>query len=705
MTARAAQSNAPSVIADPPHDEVIFRGRSVVSDVDGPLSRYGDTTWRLRPLAQKATSRPLDINFDTVPAVHRAVAKRVTWEFINRRTPSEELERPTALRGLLSAGTIESCFHDLRLFLTWLDHRGIDHLADVQPEDLRAYGELVTRRNVVRGVKGRLLFTVTRAWLVAPFLPAHDRLARPTWESADDDTDSLDAVLGPANWSGENKTSPIHPQTMSALLVAASTMVSTLGDDILRARAERDHIREAVLRKPELGQHEKVLEYLRTAREQGRAVPGVRRQGKVVVAKEFLAGTLAVSYEAIRTVTLSELPVEVGAPLPSLIRGHIGGVPWCSSIDYYEVDRLAKMLMIASFIVTAYLSGMRVEECRSLERGCCLPIAGRTDTPAHFEVRGRSFKDAIDRNGDAIPGGRVREAPWLVLEPVAAAVDIAERLHDGPYLFAASAFTSFRSTNTRPASAATIRTGVRDFIAWWNELAAQRGNHHEVIPPDPEGEVTPAQFRRTLAWFIYRVPGGRIALGLQYGHLRGYTSDGYGSRVAAGLRDVFPMEEALAVADGLQAAAQRLDDGESVSGPAAARFVHGVREYQHTFDGKYLSTRQMAALRRSPELRIYDSPDRALACVYDQAKAQCHQESPGYVGDLTRTPDLTRCREGCGNIVRTDSHIELISHQIEQLTDELANPMTPEPIRERVRLGIARRQQIVESHDREKARQ
>lgn len=705
MTARAAQSKTHSVIADPPHDEVIFSGRSVVSDVDGPLSRYGDMTWRLRPLAQKPTSRPLDINFDTVPAVHRAVAKRVIWEFINRRTPGEELERPTALRGLLSAGTIESCFHDLRLFLTWLGHRGVHHLADVKPEDFRAYGELITRRNVVRGVKGRLLFTVTRAWLVSPFLPARDRLARPTWESADDDTDSLDAVLGAANWSAENKTSPIHPLTMSALLVAASTMVSTLGDDILRARAERDQIRAAVLRTPELGQHQRVLEYLRAAREEGRAVPGAWRQGKVVVAKEFLAGTLAVSYEAIRTVTLSELPVDVGAPLPSSISGRIGGVPWCSAIDYYEIDRLARMLMIASFIVTAYLSGMRIEECRAMERGCCLPVSAQTDIPPHFQVHGRSFKDAIDRNGDAIPGGRVREAPWLVLEPVAAAVDVAERLHDGPHLFPASAFTSFRSANVRPASAAAIRTGVRDFIGWWNELAARRGNHHEVIPPDPEGEVTPVQFRRTLAWFIYRVPGGRIALGLQYGHLRGYTSDGYGSRVAAGLRDVFPMEEALAVADGLQAAAERLDDGESVSGPAAARYVHGVREYQHTFDGIYLSTRQMAALRRNPELRIYDSPDRALACVFDQAKAQCHQESTRDASDPSRTPNLTRCREGCGNIARTDSHIELITHQIEQLTDELANPMTPEPIRERVRLGIARRQGIIDTHDREKERQ
>lgn len=701
MTTRAAQRTAFAVIVDPPDNDVIFRERGFAPDVDGVLSRYGDMTWRLRPLAQKATARPLDINFDTLPAAHRAVAKRVIWQFINRRTPGDELERPTALRGFLAAGTIESCFHDLRLFLSWLDQRGIHTLGNVGPEDFRAYAELVTRRNVVRGVKGRLLFTVTRAWLVAPFLPERDRLARPTWESPGADTDSLDAVLGPANWNAENKTSPIHPQTMSALLVAATTMVNTLGEDILRARAERDRIRSAVLPQPKNGQHQTVLAYLHTARQEGRAIPGAWRQGKAVVAKEFLAGTLAVSYEAIRTVTLSGLPVDVGAPLPTRVHGRIDDTPWCSAIDYYDVDRLMRMLMIASFIVTAYLSGMRVEECRALERGCCVPVAAHQNTPPHYEVRGRSFKDALDRNGDSIPGGREREAPWLVLEPVAAAVNLAERLHHGPHLFPASAFTSSRSSTTRPASAAAIRTGVRDFIEWWNDFAA----HHDVIPPDPEGEITPAQFRRTLAWFIYRVPGGRIALGLQYGHLRGYTSDGYGSRVASGLRDVFPMEEALAVADSLQSAAERLEAGESVSGPAAARFAYGAREYRHTFDGTYLSTRQMAALRRNPDLRIYDSPDRALACVYDQAKAQCHQDRDRRTDDSSRTPDMTRCRESCGNIARTDSHIEVISHQIEELTSEIASPLTPEPIRERLRLGIERRQHIVDTHEREKERQ
>jgi hypothetical protein len=94
---------------------------------------------------------------------------------------------------------------------------------------------------------------------------------------------------------------------------------------------------------------------------------------------------------------------------------------------------------------------------------------------------------------------------------------------------------------------------------------------------DPDGIVTVGRFRRTLAWFIYRKPGGRVALGVQYGHLRSHTTDGYGSRVASGLRDVFPMEEVLARVDFLEEAYARLHDGERVTGPASRRYTEALQ--------------------------------------------------------------------------------------------------------------------------------
>jgi hypothetical protein len=324
------------------------------------------------------------------------------------------------------------------------------------------------------------------------------------------------------------------------------------------------------------------------------------------------------------------------------------------------------------------------------------------DTPAHYEIRGLSFKDAHDQDGNTIPGGRERENPWLVVEPVAKAIAMAEAVHDGPYVFTDAHFrTRGGGATDRPISTELAGDCITGFVDWWNAYCSRVGRSHETIPADPEGQITPVRLRRTLAWFIYRIPGGRIALGLQYGHLRGYTSDGYGSRVTHSLRDVFPMEEALSAAETMQDAVRRLDTGERVSGPAAARYISGAREFQRTFDGTYMTLGQMAALRRNPVFRIYDNPERALACVYDQTTALCHPErTPGQADTTARTPDMTRCRDNCPNGARTDSHAAMLWREVEHLREEADSPLTPEPIRERLLARIIRCETQLETHER-----
>lgn len=148
--------------------------------------------------------------------------------------------------------------------------------------------------------------------------------------------------------------------------------------------------------------------------------------------------------------------------------------------------------------------------------------------PTHYRINGRSFKGALDEDGNTIPGGTERENPWLVLEPVARGIAVSESLQDTPFVFGADSFNVRGGTDNRPVRAASVWTGIRELITWWNRYCESEGNPYVAIPADPDGEISPARFRRTLAWFMNRIPGGRIALGLQYGHLRGYTSDGYG---------------------------------------------------------------------------------------------------------------------------------------------------------------------------------
>ncbi|CAG4931779.1 hypothetical protein [Acidithrix sp. C25] len=683
-------------------EEVVFR--NVQADPDsGPLSRYGDDAWLLHPMAQKLTSDPLKIDFATLPSSYRDTGKRLVWTFINERTPMDALSRPTAIRDRLAAGSILTIFHDIRMFLKWLDARAITDLRSVTPGDYRAYASYVAGRSVTRDVKGRQLFSVTRIWLIAPYLPPEDRMLRPTWEDIAAQEDRIDSVIGPANWTGENKRLPVHPQSMSALLLAALRFIEVFRDDILDAVADKARMQSQIPLHQEPEHVKRANAYLHRLKASGGSLPGMRGTNPkppndINLAIQYLAATLGITKDQAASMGNRGLAIRLGTPMPTTITGLVDGEPWCSAIDYYEVEQMRHMLMVACFIVVAYLSGMRVEECRALRRGSCTATRPEPDMPPHFEIRGLSFKDALDEDGNAIPGGVERETPWIVLEPVAKAIATAEAMHSSGYVFTRGLFRAQKQEELEPPLAQAARDSIRSFVDWWNAYCQTNGNTRDVIPPDPDGAIVPARFRRTLAWFIYRVPGGRIALGLQYGHLRGYTSDAYGSRVASGLRDVFPMEEALAVAESLHEAARRLDAGEQVSGPASSRYVNGVRIFQQTFGGSYLTTRQMAALRRDPRLRIYDNPSRALACVYDQTKALCHPDRDRGRADVTRTPDMSRCRDNCGNTARTDTHAELLQAEIGNLREEAENPLTPEPIRVRLLARIVRRENELQVH-------
>ncbi len=72
---------------------------------------------------------------------------------------------------------------------------------------------------------------------------------------------------------------------------------------------------------------------------------------------------------------------------------------------------------------------------------------------------------------------------------------------------------------------------IAAFTAWVNDFASQQGLPTERIPDDPDGPIVLKRFRRTVAWHIARLPGGRIALATQYGHLRASAvTDGYSGR-------------------------------------------------------------------------------------------------------------------------------------------------------------------------------
>ncbi|MGQ9349418.1 hypothetical protein [Mycolicibacterium gilvum] len=684
----------------------------VIADVErvptarrGTLSTVGDNRWDLTPLVQKQTvSGSLSIVFDAFPPRYVATAKRLIWASINKPTPLENLERSSAARSQLAPATVCTFARFLRQWMTWLTDKGIRELSAVTDAIHDEFAEHLKRHRGSRENVGNVLFAVTRAWLYAPYLPEADRLTRPPWENSQIGRTS---VLGPANWSSENKTTPIHPQTMAGLLVWALRFVTDFSDDILTAKALKATPRDVPPSVQTLTPYQRFRAYAAQRRQDTQTVPGwiaPNRPHMRSLAKTFIGWQLGLSPEETMVMypqwPVPGLSASDEAHLPVTITGSIDGKDWTPAINFYEVEELCRHLATAAFVVVAYLTGMRGEECRALQRGCCRTHTDPTTGQLHYRIHGRTFKGALDQSGNSIPAGVEREQPWLAIAPVAKAVTVMEALKPtSQLLFPIEAFSLWpcRVNDGKAVHAKMARDRIQDLIDWSNRAAVRLERTHEVIPADPEEAVTVKRFRRTLAWFIYRKPGGRVALGVQYGHLRGYTTDGYGSRVASGLRDVFPMEEALARADYLEDAHQRLENGEQVSGAAAGRYTQAIDLFDRQFRGRYLSNKQAAALRANPQLRIYDNPQQFVTCCYDQAKALCHPDRETAASQL-RSPDVSHCQPGCGNIARTDQNVNQIREAITQHQAEIASPATPIPLRARLEQRIAALQAIVDEH-------
>ncbi|KAA0022782.1 hypothetical protein FOY51_12745 [Antrihabitans cavernicola] len=373
----------------------------------------------------------------------------------------------------------------------------------------------------------------------------------------------------------------------------------------------------------------------------------------------------------------SGLTIREGAALLIPITGTLNGQPWRDQpIDEREAHRLARHLSAACFVVIGYLSGMRTGEILTLERGCLQ----RDPVSNLLLVRGRHWKGVRDETGSSVAEGRIRPDPWVVAEPVATAIGVLENLHHEQLLFPhmlgehKSGPREFRTGQARTTGG--INVDIADMIGWVNTYCAATGRG-DSIPPDPTDPNIPARrLRRTLAWFIARKPRGLVAAAIQYGHLKVQMTVGYAGSYASGFPDDLAFEEWLARLDLLASANERLDEGEYVSGPAAATYRHRVDAAQR-FAGHVLRTTSDArTLLANPDLQIY--PGHGMTCVFDPRRAACHLSRDDT--DTRRTPDLSDCRPNCVNIARTDRDIDELATDVERLRLLVDDPLAP-PIR------------------------
>lgn len=583
--------------------------------------RFADDVWDLTPLSGRPTAANLTVNFATIDPSLREDIKHFVHVLLTTDTPLDQLERPAMARVRITPATVKSTVGDLGRFLRWLHDRNIDRLDRVVDEDLRDYALDVAAAPLSQHGKNRHLFTVSRLWLMAPHLRPRARLIQPFWER-----DGITEVIGKSEWSAENKSAPINPATMSALLVWCLRLVD---DGAAAAPWMEAHF--------------------------GRTTP----------------------------------------------RAAEGEGPWLGTLAATDPMTVRRLVATSCLITIAYLTGMRADELYDLRRGCCTPMTHpATGTVVGYNIDGRTFKAAVHK-GRALPEGVERDTPWRAIKPVADAIDVLEALHDQDRLFSRTLIQRRRlDTPLSPQAPTTngLDVALTFLMAWCNDRAVELGRPEEVIPPDPDGNINLRRLRRTLAWFVYRRPRGRIALGIQYGHLHSATTDGYGSRVSVGLRHLFPMEDALNLRDTLHDAAAYLEAHPTVSGPAARRYRDTLQQYGRTYGGLILTARQTRDLANNPAMRIYDGPEQLVACCYDASKALCRRDTSDTVAV---TPDLTACDPRCGNIARTDRHIETLAVLADTLRRDAAAEDTPIPIAHRLTLMAQRHEHHIAAHHKE----
>ena len=685
------------------------------SDDTGPgrVSRFGDDMWDLSPLARREHEPGRRINWATFPPVLRSSFKRAGWALITLPTPEALLERAATSRvEHPSAGTIAAVTEQWRRYATWLASRGITRLAEVDAACHDQWAAHLARLSAANRTRSQALSAVSTLWGFAPHLPPGDRIPMPPWE-ADGTRDYLPAEDG----RNENATAPIHPAVMSPLLIWALRFTEDFAADILAALAEQQRLRSRIAASHNTGAAARLAALIDEHARGGSPLPGETIKGRRSAACSYLAGVTGASLTQVQNaVRRARLPVADTAPLDIAITGTVHGRPWISHISYHQAQALALRLAAACLVVVSYLSGQRPAEVLHLRAGCC-PVPEDDGTGAvRYRLHGHHFKGVRDADGTPAPGGAARQ--WTVIPPVHTAIGILEQLTTSGHLFplrpAWLDSASRRPRRRPPAPPGTRgsrhRTGqvitakaangrIAEFITWVSTYATEHGLDSEAIPADPDGPVTLSRFRRTAAWHIARLPGGRIALAIQYGHLRTITtSEGYSGRARHGLARVLDIETAATMASYLQHVNDRLDAGEAVSGPAAPRLMSAARDAATRYEGMFLSPRQARALLADPALQVHDNPRAFLACSYDPAKALCHPGRPA--GKNAGHPDLDRCNPACANVARTGEHIAALTAEIARLRAEAASPLAPEPIRQRLTQRAAALERIGDRHAR-----
>ncbi|MFJ2218404.1 hypothetical protein ACIQVO_40150 [Streptomyces sp. NPDC101062] len=648
-------------------------------------SRYGDDIWRLWPAQLKAHDVALILNFPSLPRRFRPAAKKLFYHLLSIEPPVGEDSS-----GIVS---IRIAFTHMKAFLTWLDKRWEPDRTDLStltPDDLIAYRKYLNvlhprssdRRTLARG-------TIRLLWRWRSHLDEHaltfDPRHLPDWGESK------------APRRSENATDRLEEEAMGPLLGWALRFVDEFASDILGADANWRAVRTDTFRQPDdvsdIGHRIRALmdEHIAS----GRPLPGYRGRPNVVhLARTLQCDRTSVNRHAdVLAATAEIVGISEDSYFGNPIAGRLDGVPWTEGIATHHtathsLARLGRHLQAACYIVIAFLSGMRDSEVKHLRRGC-LQIKRDEDKIAYrWIVTSLAFKGEDDEAGV--------EATWVVGEPVARAIGVLERLQPSETDFLFARLRHGSGAKKGSAEALTTKatsTQINRFITYVNQLCGTSGRSDTIpaIGRSRTGFKT-SVFRRTLAWFIARRPGGAIAGALQYRHHSIQMFEGYAGTSASGFRAEVESEQALARGE---IYIEMIDAHEHtmMTGPSAEEVARRLGEFgeRAQFKGQIaLDKHRLLRIMKRHDPAIY--PGEYITCVRDPAKALCEKAKRGGGEGL---PDHGGCQPlACRCAALTADNISAWTRELVRLEERMAvRPAMPP---RRLQLALQRHAEITE---------
>ncbi|MFJ2590652.1 hypothetical protein [Streptomyces sp. NPDC087538] len=647
-------------------DPYVFQGRRLREGCRlEETSRFSDDVWVLGPAMLKKHERRAILDFALIPATNRQAAKELCYAMLSGTVPAGE--------DRAAVGSIRTAFTEYVRFLRWAADR-TTRLDALTGRDLEDFQRFLIKSLPASDARQKARSAARKFWIWRNSLPS---------DALRFDPRHLDGWSEPKAHSGENATARIPEEVLGPLFVWAMRFINEFSADILAAdRYWRTPL--AAPTEPHLYgalpiQLRAWLDEQIAAR---RPLPGWRGEPSTTGVADAL-GRSPISLGRYRHL-IGEAAAIVGLTPQTVgdrpICGRLDDQPWIAAIlaDHTEPDSLAalaRMLQDACYLVLSFLSGARDSEIKHLKRGGLRTECDADGTPYRWKMHSLAFKAEDDPAG--VP------AVWSIGEPAARAIAVLEQLQPPgtDFLFARLAHSPGvkRTAVSQVLTSGATNARLNTFAAWINDYCQQHGRTDGIPTVNKQPwHLKNSQFRRTLAWFIARRPGGVIAGALAFRHHCVQVFEGYAGTSESGFRAEVESEQALARGEHLMAAIDAHEHTE-LTGPAAEEAARRLEEFgaRARFQGKVvLDDNRLRRLMAKHDPAVY--PGEYITCVHDHAKALCERARRGRTEGL---PDHGGCKPlACRNVALTPENTAAWQREIDRITRRLASRPTLPPL-------------------------